>query len=362
MSIEELAEIYIRAVSAIDLLKPGYIDNSLINIQVGDTNRIIDDLNMIINKGIELQSCLKRGNLSRVENFIQDKSQISDEISYLRLNRLINHAKSAISYMKRFVINELEVDFDAECKEIYNLDLPRLYSEQELEQELEKIKKHFTKELETVDLHTAYNTFRDKFIVSPNKAHELFSFCLDEARNRTKQNIQFLLREEGVKFEFVENKPWSAYNWYLGNYKSLMQINLDKVLYIDDLLLLSAHEAYPGHHLQGILMEMAYRNLNWREFGIFLLNSPDSVIMEGAADASVDICFPDRIDFEVKYILPKINESLTREDLERYYSIRKILAETNIDVIIGRNFINKIWSREEYSKKHQVWTENSGTS
>ena len=82
--------------------------------------------------------------------------------------------------------------------------------------------------------------------------------------------------EEKISVEFVTNKSWSGYNYYKGNFESVVQINTDHPITIDRALILSAHEAYPGHHIQNIFREMIYKNYGWLEFSVY----PFSVQMD----------------------------------------------------------------------------------
>ena len=54
---------------------------------------------------------------------------------------------------------------------------------------------------------------------------------------------------EQFTIEYVTGKSWSGYNWYQGNYRSLIQVNTDLPIFIDRALDLACHEGYPGHHV-----------------------------------------------------------------------------------------------------------------
>ena len=64
-----------------------------------------------------------------------------------------------------------------------------------------------------------------------------------------------LARRESFRIEYVTDKPWSGYNWYEGDYFSLIQINTDLPIFIDRAVDLGCHEGYPGHHTFGVLVE-----------------------------------------------------------------------------------------------------------
>jgi hypothetical protein len=88
--------------------------------------------------------------------------------------------------------------------------------------------------------------------------------------------------------EFVSNQPWSGYNWYLGNYKSRIDINTDLPIRIHGLPDLMAHEGYPGHHTELSIKELKLiRQMDYQEFFVNLINSPSCVIAEGIATTAL---------------------------------------------------------------------------
>ncbi len=87
---------------------------------------------------------------------------------------------------------------------------------------------------------------------------------------------------ESFTLEYVTNKPWSGYNWYQGNFSSLIQINTDLPIYIDRAVDLACHEGYPGHHVYNALLEKhLVRDRGWVEFTVYPLFSPQSLDRRG---------------------------------------------------------------------------------
>jgi hypothetical protein len=125
--------------------------------------------------------------------------------------------------------------------------------------------------------------WRDRSIVSPEIARQIIDRIAVEARRRTQKLID-LPAVESVEFSMVSDKPWSGYNWYLGNARSLVEINTDLPIRATGLPDLIAHEAYPGHHTEHALKEQElYRGKGWGEFSAQLINTPECVISEGIA-------------------------------------------------------------------------------
>lgn len=136
------------------------------------------------------------------------------------------------------------------------------------------------------------NEWRDRYIIHNNTARTGFDLLLNETRNRTRE-IVTLPAGESIELAFVGNKPWSGYNWYLGNAKSLVEINIDLPLRANALPDLIAHEGYPGHHTEHSLKDrILFQERGFAEHAIHLINTPECVISEGIATVAEAQIFP----------------------------------------------------------------------
>ncbi|GGK96638.1 hypothetical protein [Deinococcus radiotolerans] len=89
---------------------------------------------------------------------------------------------------------------------------------------------------------------------------------------------------EDFSIELVTDKPWSGYNWPLGNLRSRIDINTDLPVLLPALPDLMAHEGYPGHHTEHATKEAGLvRGRGWQEHSIQLINAPECVVSEGIA-------------------------------------------------------------------------------
>lgn len=90
---------------------------------------------------------------------------------------------------------------------------------------------------------------------------------------------------ETVHYEVVTDKPWSGFNYYLGDYCSRVAINADLGHRMASLPNLVAHESYPGHHTEHCRKEAGLvERQGQAEQTIFLVNTPQCLIAEGLAD------------------------------------------------------------------------------
>ena len=99
---------------------------------------------------------------------------------------------------------------------------------------------------------------------------------------------------------FVTGKSWSGYNYYQGGYHSKIEVNTDLPIRISRAVDLGCHEGYPGHHVYNALLEKhLVRDRGWKEFTVYPLFSPQSLIAEGTANYGIEVAFPgaDRVEF-----------------------------------------------------------------
>ena len=89
---------------------------------------------------------------------------------------------------------------------------------------------------------------------------------------------------ESLGVTTITDQPWIAYDWYLGGLRSRVEINIDLPVTAIDLIVTLAHEAYPGHHLEGAWHETDLVEGERRlEASMILTNAPDGPISEGLA-------------------------------------------------------------------------------
>jgi hypothetical protein len=147
--------------------------------------------------------------------------------------------------------------------------------------------------------------WKKRFEVTPEQARQMIELISSEARRRTAELVT-LPTGESVEFALVSDKPWSGYNWYLGNGRSLVEINTDLPIKANTLLGLVCHEAYPGHHTEHALKEqLLYNERGWGEQAIQLINTPECVISEGIATLAEELLFgPEAESWAAEHLYP----------------------------------------------------------
>lgn len=97
-----------------------------------------------------------------------------------------------------------------------------------------------------------------------------------------------LPEQETVEYQIVTDKPWSGFNYYLGDYRSRVAINADLPQRLAYLPHLVAHESYPGHHTEHCRKQRGLVERDGHEEQrIFLVNTPQCLLAEGLADLGI---------------------------------------------------------------------------
>jgi hypothetical protein len=167
-------------------------------------------------------------------------------------------------------------------------------------------------------------TFRKQFVIPADRLDAVFQTAIAEARRRSGRHIA-LPETESFTVEYVTGKSWSGYNWYQGDFRSLIQVNTDLPTFIDRALDLACHEGYPGHHVYNALLEKhLVRDRGWVEFSVYPLFSPMSLIAEGSANFGIEVAFlrEERLEFEEKVLYPAAGLDPARA--KRYAQIREL--------------------------------------
>ena len=179
----------------------------------------------------------------------------------------------------------------------------------------------------TGPLWQRFEQWRKPFTIPKEKLDPVFQLAIKECRARTLAHLK-LPPNESFTTEYVTNKPWGGYNWYKGDYRSVIQVNTDLPVYIDRAIDLAAHEGYPGHHVyNGLLEKNLVRDRGWVEFSVYALFSPQSLVAEGTANFGREVVFtkPERMKFEKEVLFPAAGIDPARA--EDYYAVQELVKQ-----------------------------------
>ena len=195
-----------------------------------------------------------------------------------------------------------KLTFDEESLALYDAVAP-VKPESEFQSVLKQLETRLPGEGSLIDRYDAY---KQAFIIPKARVDRVFQEAIRGCRQRSMGRVD-LPDQENFRVEYVTGKSWSGYNWYQGNFKSLIQVNTDLPIYIDRAIDLACHEGYPGHHVYNALLEKnLVKDRGWIEFTVYALFSPQSLIAEGTANYGIEVAFPvaDRLRFEQDVLFP----------------------------------------------------------
>ncbi len=158
------------------------------------------------------------------------------------------------------------------------------------------------------------NAYAKRRTIPSNMLKILYLKAIYIAQMQTKKVFHDLLPDkEEVVIKEVENQKWAMYNWYLGNYKSRIEIDINKIHFWTDILHLACHEAYPGHHTERSVREkLLFHNKNYFENLILLIYTPEMVISEGIGEIAEFVIFDPKES--IKISLDEFCLNLENED------------------------------------------------
>ena len=258
-----------------------------------------------------------------------------DELGRLR-HEYLSKQLSALQARVRMLKGE-HLKFDDESRALYDAVAPTLPES------------HFQTILNQIEakipgkgpLLERYEQWREAFVIPNDKLENVFRLAISECRARTRAHVK-LPENESFAVEYVIDKPWGGYNWYKGNYRSVIQVNTDLPTYIDRVIDLAAHEGYPGHHVYNSLLEKnLVRDRGWVEFCVYALFSPQSLIAEGTANFGRDVVFTkaERMKFEKEVLFPASGIDPARAD--EYYAVQDLVKQLDYAVNeVARRVVN----------------------
>jgi hypothetical protein len=210
--------------------------------------------------------------------------------------------------------------FDEESMALYDAVAP-VKPESEFEAVLAQLSAKLPGDGSLID---RYDRYKQGFVIPKNRLDRVFQEAIRGCRSR--MPALNLPVNERFTVEYVTNKSWSGYNWYQGNFKSLIQVNTDLPIYIDRAVDLACHEGYPGHHVYNALLEKnLVKDRGWIEYTVYPLFSPQSLIAEGTANYGIEVAFSpaDRLRFESDVLFPLAG--LDPGKVAEYYSVLSLV-------------------------------------
>src|SRR5436190_7721861 len=164
-------------------------------------------------------------------------------------------------------------------------------------------------------LYERRQAWRDQHLVDGEVVVPVLDEVLPVLRERTGALVP-LPDGEQVTLEPVTDEPWWAFNYYLGDLRSRVVLNLDVPTTGFELVHLGTHEVYPGHHTEHAVKEqLLMRDRGAIEEGIQLVPTPQAVLSEGIAETGGDLLLDDTGKEEAYAILRRHGVELVDPEL-----------------------------------------------
>lgn len=142
----------------------------------------------------------------------------------------------------------------------------------------------------TGSLGARHAALRQTYAVPLPRVEAVLKASIAACRAATGAHIA-LPEDEQVDLRFGVDSPWDGYARYHGQHRSTIEISGRRPLDISRALHLACHEAYPGHHLQQMLIEGAASDR--AELRLVPAFGPHLLLGEGAAEAGTWLALPD---------------------------------------------------------------------
>lgn len=164
-------------------------------------------------------------------------------------------------------------------------------------------------------LYERRQAWRERHLCDGETAIKVLDDLLPLLRERTDGLVALPAGEE-LTIEPVDDEPWWAFNYYLGDLRSRVVLNVDVPTTGLDLLHLTGHEVYPGHHTEHAVKEQRLiRDAGKIEEGIQLVPTPQAVLSEGIAEAGLEVLLDDATKEEAWSIIRRHGLELADPEL-----------------------------------------------
>jgi hypothetical protein len=337
IKMNNIAENYVRLV-----LETGQLDNDFVDAYYGPDNlRPHDEIKTPEDSAKVLKFCDAETD-TLLDKLDALKNLNADKIETLRYRFLYKQLLAVKA--KLFMLKGGSFSFDKESLALYDASAP-INSKEHFQSILDKLDKILPGK---GSVSKRLDDYRQHFIIPKDKLQAVFTAAINECKKRTMEYVK-LPANENFKIEYVTNKPWSGYNWYKGNYFSVIQVNTDLPVYIDRAIDLAAHEGYPGHHVyNSLLEENLVKNNGWVEFTVYPLFSPQSLIAEGTANFGIKMIFPgkEKSKFEKEVLYPIAGlDPAKAEEYDEILTLTEELSFAGNEA--SRNYLDGKWSKKE---------------
>lgn len=171
-----------------------------------------------------------------------------------------------------------------------------------------------------------YEAWRAANTVPPERILDVMRPLLALLRERTAALVELPADEEFV-LELTSNEPWAAFNYYLGGHRSRIVVNTDLPLSSAEVVVLAAHEGYPGHHTEHAVKErLLIEERGLMEESLQLVPTPQALLSEGIAELGTELFTGEGVSAELAAVFAAAGLHFDPEESRAIVGARKPLA------------------------------------
>jgi hypothetical protein len=182
------------------------------------------------------------------------------------------------------------------------------------------------------DLRARYARWFEQTVIPPDLLEQAVLGVAEELRRLTRETVGLPEGEE-FELELVTGKRWTGYAHYLGGLRTRILLNTDLPLPAADLVHLTAHEIYGGHHTHRVWQEVdLVRGRGQLERTLDVLWSPEAVLSEGIAQAGPTIVAGGDGQALAAEVLGRLGFDYDAETGSRVTEARRLLVPVSANV------------------------------
>jgi hypothetical protein len=183
-----------------------------------------------------------------------------------------------------------------------------------------------------------YERWEESMRVPPDRVERVVAAAIEAARAWTGRTVG-LPPGEGVVSDVAHDVPWMAFCEYLGGLRSRISVNVSLSLSAIEVLVIVAHETYPGHHAERCCKEdELVRRRGLLEETLVLVPTPQSLVSEGIAKLAPSLLLESDAGPALAAVMHDAGIEL---DLERALEVRRAVAPCEWAEVNGALLLNE---------------------
>lgn len=254
------------------------------------------------------------------ESILHETGSLIDDIKGTIRNQLRReYLLGEIHSMQALVewLSGADTSYGQLVKRLFNIDM-KAYPESTIDQQIQRVDEAFTG-FPGADVRERTDRFMTNGELRGEPLKELIEGELQQKasevgrlfKEKVFSQLGIRIRDNGVSYRAVTNKPWGGYNYYLGGFKSMNEFNVDHPMNRDVSRSVIYHEY--EHHVANLCREHCYLKNRNAEMSVVPLHTGRSVISEGTADSA-------------REFLGIADESPTARAMEELTTLRRMVS------------------------------------